>query len=49
MSTNTHKNGEFITESTFLHDIKFATSSFNEKAAMEKSKRKIIHEDVESV
>ena len=40
VSTNAHKNGELITKSTFLHNIKIATSAFNEKAAMEKNKKK---------
>ena len=40
VSTNAHKNGELITKSTFLHNTKIATSAFNEKATLEKSKKK---------
>ena len=40
VSTNAHRNGKLITESTFLHNTKIATSAFNEKTAMEKNKKK---------
>ena len=39
VSTDAHKNGTLITQSTFLHNTKASTSVFNEAKSMEKDKK----------